>query len=48
MTGKEQLKILAYVLPELILKLANSPGIRHHKATTANETSKPSLTTLTI
>ena len=48
MTGKEQLRILTSVLPQLILNLANSPGIRHHKATTANETSKPSLTTLTI
>ena len=48
MTGKEQLRILASVLPQLIQNLANNPGIRHHKATVANENSKPSLTILTI
>ena len=43
MTGKEQLRILAFVLPDLIQRLAQQPSIRHYRASAANPLAKPSL-----
>ena len=43
MTGQEQLRILAYVLPHLMEKWAESPSVRHYKATAASPTANPRL-----
>ena len=43
MTGKEQLRIIAYVLPQLADKWQRSPGTRHYRASATNILSKPSL-----
>ena len=43
MTAKEQLRILAFVLPLLLEKITESPRVRHYRATAANPTAKPSL-----
>lgn len=44
MTGKEQLRILAYVLPQLIQNFEQKPSVRHYRASAASEVAKPSLT----
>ena len=43
MTAKEQLRILAFVLPLFLQKLIESPRVRNYKASAANSTAKPSL-----
>ena len=43
MTGKEQLRILAFVLPDLIQRLAEHPSVRHYRASATNPLAKPSL-----
>ena len=44
MTGREQLRILASVLPMFLENLKVSPSIRHYKAAAANAMSRPTLT----
>ena len=48
MTGKEQLRILAFVLPDLIQRLAEQPSTRHYRASAANTLAKPSLRPVNI
>ena len=48
MTGKEQLRILSFVLPQLIRNFEQHPKIRHYRASAPNEYSKPSLTRITL
>ncbi len=43
MTGREQLRILAFVLPKLLERYEMQPRKRHYKATAANPLSTPSL-----
>ena len=43
MTGKEQLRILSFVLPLFLKALAQSPRVRHYKASAMNDISRPSL-----
>ena len=43
MTAKEQLRILAFVLPLLLQKMIESPRVRNYRASAANSTAKPSL-----
>lgn len=42
-TGKEQLRILSFVLPQLILNLQQHPKIRHYRASATDQYSRPSL-----
>ena len=48
MTGKEQLRILAYVLPLLIREWDLHPAPRHYRASATNPFSKPTLKTISI
>ncbi len=48
MTGKEQLRILAFVLPDLTQRLVEHPSIRHYRASAANPLAKPSLRSISI
>ena len=43
MTGREQLRILSFVLPKLAEKLREKPRVRHYKAGAANPISTPSF-----
>ena len=43
MTGREQLRILAFVLPKLLDNYAKQPRRRHYRATATNPLSTPSL-----
>ena len=43
MSGKEQLRILAFTLPRLVRKWEESPGVRHYRASAVNPESVPSL-----
>ena len=43
MAGREQLRILAFVLPQFLHKLSESPAIRHYRASARNDLSRPSL-----
>lgn len=43
MTGKEQLRIITFVLPLLEQRWEEHPAIRHYRATATNPLSKPSL-----
>ena len=43
MTGREQLRILSYVLPHFRRALADRSRERHYKASAANDLSRPSL-----
>ncbi len=43
MTGREQLRILSFVLPKLIEHWRQRPGIRHYRASAANPLATPSL-----
>ena len=43
MSGKEQLRILAFVLPQLIERLTETPSRRHYRASATSELSKPTL-----
>ena len=43
MSGKEQLRILAFVLPKFIENMRANPKVRHYKANTTNELAKISL-----
>ena len=46
MAAREQLRILAFVLPKLLDSFANRPGARHYKATAANPLATPRLSRL--
>ena len=48
MTGKEQLRILAYTLPKLVDNLAKKPNVRHYKASAANDLDRPTLRPIAI
>ena len=48
MTGKEQLRILTFVLPRLIQNWEQSPKVRHFWASAAHSLAKPSLKAITI
>lgn len=43
MTGREQLRILSFVLPKLAPKLRERSKARHYKVSAANPTATPSL-----
>ena len=43
MTGREQLRILSFVLPKLAQKLREQPRVRHYKTGAANPIATPSL-----
>ena len=43
MTAREQLRILAFVLPKLMDNFVESPGTRHYKATATNPLTTPRL-----
>ncbi len=43
MTGKEQLRILAFVLPKMIAALEQGARHRHYRASATNPTSTPSF-----
>ena len=43
MTGKEQLRILAFVLPKMIERLEQGARHRHYRASATNPTSTPSF-----
>ena len=48
MTAREQLRILAFVLPKLLDNFAESPGIRHYKATATNPLTTPRLSRVRV
>ena len=48
MTGKEQLRILAFVLPQLIQNWEESPNVRHYRASAASPLAKPTLRAMTV
>ena len=48
MTGKEQLRILAFVLPKMIERLEQGARHRHYRASATNPTSTPSFRPTTI
>ena len=48
MTGKEQLRILAFVLPQLIETFKHQGAARHFRATAASPVARPGLRTLEI
>lgn len=43
MTGREQLRILSFVLPRLLERWRRHPGIRHYRASAADPLSTPGL-----
>ena len=43
MTAREQLRLLAFVLPKLLENFETSPKVRHYKVTAANERATPKL-----
>ncbi len=43
MSGKEQLRIIAFVLPKLMARFEKRPSVRHYRATALNDESTPSL-----
>ncbi len=43
MTAKEQLRILAFVLPLFLERITESPRVRNYRASAANPSAKPSL-----
>ena len=43
MSGKEQLRIVSFILPRLIQNFELSPKIRHYRASATNPLSKPGL-----
>lgn len=43
MSGKEQLRILSFVLPKYIENMRVNPKVRHYKANTTNELAKITL-----
>ena len=43
MTGREQLRILSFVLPHFLKAQAERPAVRHYKVSAANDLSKPTL-----
>lgn len=48
MTGREQLRILSFVVPKFLENIEQRPGTRHYRATAANPTSTPTLRPMTI
>ena len=43
MSGREQLRILAFVLPQMIAKWESAPRVRHYRASAAGPLDRPSL-----
>ncbi len=43
MTGREQLRILAFVIPQLLDRYSQAPRVRHYRTGAVNPLSKPSL-----
>lgn len=48
MTGWEQLRVLSFVLPKLLERWQQHPGVRHYRASAANPLSTPSLREVNI
>lgn len=48
MTGREQLRILSFVLPKFLENTQGRSGNRHYRATASNPTSTPSLRPMAI
>ena len=48
MTGKEQHRILAFILPLLIQKLDESPKVRHYRVSASTPLAKPTLKPITL
>ena len=48
MTAREQLRILSFVLPKLLDNFAESPSVRHYKATAANPLTTPRLSRVRV
>ena len=48
MTGKEQLRVLSFVLPLFLNALIEHPRVRHYKASARNDLSKPTLRAVSI
>ncbi len=42
-TGREQLRILAFVIPKLLDNYEKAPGIRHYRTDAVNPLARPSL-----
>jgi hypothetical protein len=43
MSGREQLRILSFILPKFLQAQADKPRVRHYKASAANDISTPRL-----
>lgn len=48
MSGREQLRILSFVLPLFLKAQTESPGVRHYVVKATNELSKPTLRPVTL
>lgn len=48
MSGKEQLRILTFILPLLIQRLRQSPGVRHYRVSASTPLAKPTLKAITL
>ena len=48
MSGKEQLRVISFVLPQLIHNWQESPRQRHYRISAANEFAKPGLRSFDI
>lgn len=48
MTGREQLRIVAFVIPHLLDRHRQHPRLRHYRTDAANPLSKPSLRTFEL
>ena len=48
MTGKEQLRILSFVLPQLLAQWRDRPTVRHYRVSAANDQAKPGMRALEI
>ena len=48
MTGREQLRILAFVIPQLLDRYSKAPEVRHYRTGAVNPISKPSLRSVEI
>ena len=48
MTGKEQLRILSFVLPHLLQEWETHPTVRHYRVAAANSLAKPGVRKLSL
>ena len=48
MTGKEQLRVLSFVLPHLLQEWETHPTVRHYRVAAANSLAKPGVRKLSL